>query len=198
MKRSGISQKPGDLSDRKIVLEPHSQEKALGRGKIGKAVLECDGEISAPELLVGSEGGVRDRLGIVDPFGHQLGEAPSHGLVHCPRGCRSPEPTVAVAEKVDAKPPTHHDEPGREPGPRILGVLSQPAVMILVKLFEQVRIGVHRAIMLMSDTACGVKQQRAEAGNEAGPGGFPGGRIRSLQEIQEFLRRSGHGPWQVP
>ena len=38
-----------------------------------------------------------------------------------------------------------------------------------------------------------MQQDWAEASDETGPSLFPRDRVRRLQEIQEFLRRSGHG-----
>ena len=40
-----------------------------------------------------------------------------------------------------------------------------------------------------------MEKERPEASDESGPGIFRSGRVRGLQEIQEFLRRSGHRRW---
>jgi hypothetical protein len=97
-------------------------------------------------------------------------------------------PPVALPQLIQAEAPRDKDQPGAELAAVIGCVRTQPAKVIALELFENVRVRIHRGIVIPIDAACGIEDETAVCLDEPPPRHVARRRIGDAEQGGQFRR----------
>jgi hypothetical protein len=173
---------PRDLSGGEIILEPQSKQQPVGRIEAGEAGGQRARQFSRAKLRLRIAARVAMQLIDVERFAHMVDEPPSRGVRLARAFSVILQAPVSLALMIEAEAPGDHHEPRGELGTSIVGVHAQTATVIGAEMLEQVRVAIHRGVVVARHTASRVKQQAAVGLDERAPRRIARRRTRGGEE----------------
>jgi len=164
------AEKPGDLANGPLVLEPERKEEAVRRLELAERLPERSRQFLPADPSVGTGvGGGRQDIG-VDLRDDEILDPPPHGVLRDALLVIAARAAVPLSLVVTNETPSDDDEPGRETRASVRSVSAEPGAPIVAQRSQHEGVGIHRRVPVAQERAANMEQDAAVSSDEVRPG----------------------------